>query len=128
MIVRMSEIYKEVAEENDWSKAVVESVGVEVLSCLRDKLNGPDEIAYELPKLGTFTLKQKKYEGFHNYLLGALEEGRYILGENYSEEMYSKNLILMDKINKFRSDKLEKKQLKDEAKTKQPSQDISEEH
>lgn len=118
----MRQIYEEVARENGWSQSMTESVGVEILSTLREKLNAPDQLAYELPKLGTFTLKHNKYASFHEYLLKAIEQGTYVLGENYSTEMYSRNEILMSKINEFRQDKAEVKKLKDEAKANKSSQ------
>lgn len=108
MIVRMKVIYEEVAKELGISTSVVESIGVEVLSTLREKLNGPDEIAYELPKLGTFTLKHAKYESFHKYLLGAVESGKWTLGTDYPTEMFEKNKILMNKILGFREAKANK--------------------
>ncbi len=106
-------------DELGLSRAIVESVGVEVLSDLREKLNAPSEIAYELPKLGTFAMHLAKYTSFHKFLLGALESGRYTLGEDYSPEMYEKNKILMTKIDQFYAEKATKKQAKDEKKTRE---------
>lgn len=128
MIVRMAEVYKEVSEEMGLSKAVVESIGVEVLATLREKLNAPTDIAYELPKLGTFAMHLSKYTSFHNYLLKSLANGTYVLGENYDADMYEKNLIIMNKINNFYAEKQRVKDLKDERKTREPSQSQPEEH
>ncbi len=128
MIVRMKQIFEEVARENSWPITVVESVGVDVFSTLRSKLNEPTEIGYELPKLGTFTLKHNKYASFHEYLLNAINDGTYVVGENYSEEMFERNKILMSKIEAFRNEKAEKTRLKNEAKAIKSGQTNLEEH
>jgi uncharacterized protein YeaC (DUF1315 family) len=127
MIVKISEIYNEVSQELNLSKAIVESIGVEVLSSLRDKLNSPTEIAYELPKLGTFAMHLSKYTSFHQHLLKALETGKWKLGTDYCPEMYERNLILMSKIDEFYKQKNDVKALKHEKKTRESSQDESEE-
>lgn len=128
MIVRMSEIYREIAAESIWSKSVIESVGTEVLSYLRDTLNSPSEIAYELPKLGTFTMHLDKYKDYHKFLLESLASGKYKLGQDYSEEMFEKNKILKTKIDAFYAKKELIKQLKHEKKTRESSENVAEEH
>lgn len=123
MIVRMAQIYAEVAEEMGLSRAVVESVGTDVLSSLREKLNGPTELGYELPKLGTFSFAQKRYLRFYEFLTKAVESGRYVIGESYPQDVWEKNQILIDKINIFKQDKARKTELKHARKeTNQSSQ------
>jgi hypothetical protein len=123
MIVRMPAVYKELSEELGLSVSIIESIGVEVLSSLREKLNAPSEIAYELPQLGTFTLKHTKYESFHKALLDAIAKGNCTVGKDYPEEMYNNNLVLINKIKWFREDKEKIKKLKDgrKEKTNKPS-------
>ncbi len=130
MIKRMADIYKEVSREQGLSLSIVESVGIEVLSCLRNCLNNPSEIAYELPNLGTFTLKHTKYESFHKFLIDAVETGKYKLDEDYPTDTYERNGELMKKIEEFRQHKEEVNKLKDEFKEKsgEPSQGEPEEH
>lgn len=123
MIVRNKEIYKIVAETNNLPIETVESVGSAVFNELLKCLEDPKEIAYELPKFGTFVLKFKKYENYYNSFKAKLDAGdeKAIQKKEENEQLFINTTGLINKMLQYRSDKRESK-IKRYA-TDKPSQD-----
>lgn len=111
MIVLPNDIYEEVAEDIGVDVAMIQSIGVIAFQELRHSLNNPVELAYELPKLGTFILRFNKFEDYFDYFQKKLDnkdvEALQKLEDN--PELYLKNKALKEKINNFRKDKQTKR-------------------
>lgn len=121
MIIRLKDIYRELATE-DLSEQVIESIGVSIFAQLRHELNNPEELAIELPKLGTFALKQKKFFDYFNYVQSRIRKGHFTPGVDYPEHLYESYKKTYSKLMKFRETKMEKRVIKDEAKTNKSRQ------
>lgn len=111
MIVRNKEIYKLVAETNNLPIETVESVGSAVFTELLKVMEDPKEIAYELPKFGTFVLKFKKYENYYNSFKTKLDAGdpKAIQKKEENEQLFINTTNLINKMLQYRSDKREAK-------------------
>lgn len=71
MIVRSKPLYQKVAEKHNIAFDLVQSVGNAMFSELRTKLESPDNIVYEMPKLGIFIIRFEKY---YKMATGALKK------------------------------------------------------
>lgn len=74
MIVPPKAIYKKVAEKNALPPELLESIGNVVFQHLRACLNDPKELAYEVPELGTFSLRFKKFVQYYQNVKDKIEE------------------------------------------------------
>lgn len=114
MIVSSNDIYKKVAEKKNLNEDLVKSVGTVVFQSLRELLNNPEELSYELPKLGTFSLRFKKFEyyfyNFKNKLENNDEECLKKLENNPA--LYEKNKKMIEKITAFRDARRNKRVLR----------------
>ena len=110
MIISAKDIYEEIAEEENINLELIQSIGNAVFQNLRTCLNDPMELSYELPKIGTFNIRFKKFEnyfnGFEKRLLEGNEEAKLKYEEN--PENFHKNKRLMGKIKVYREDKQQK--------------------
>ena len=66
MIIGAKDIYEEIAEEENINLELIQSIGNAVFQNLRTCLNDPLELSYELPKIGTFNIRFKKFENYKN--------------------------------------------------------------
>jgi nucleoid DNA-binding protein len=109
MIIVPKEIYEKVAKEHTFDKDLVESVGNSVFQELRNSLNYPTELAYEVPKLGIFSLRfmrfERYYKNFVNLLNKENEKAKQQLENN--PEYFKNNTTLFDKIQDYRIKKNE---------------------
>lgn len=131
MITRCKTIYEQVARENRLDTSLVESIGSFVFAELRHALNSPNELAYELPKLGTFILRQKKFLKFQDILDRYIEQGSVVIKTEAGQKRYAEQKLLVKKIEQFKKDKLQKRTLrfaKDEEKPDTPSESQPEAH
>lgn len=101
MITSPKDIYAKAAKEKGLDPELVESVGNVVFEHLRSSLNDPDAICYELPQIGIFTLKFKKFEEYFQFLLKHIDE--------HSEEHFQKKKKAHNEIIEFKKQKKEKR-------------------
>lgn len=116
MVIKASEIYEKVAKDNNLKPELVESVGSTILTELVNTLDDPRELAYELPKFGTFALRFKKTERFYNNFIQKLiqNDPKALKQKEDNPELFNAITNLYNKIQNYRKDKKEKKQLRNE--------------
>lgn len=114
MIVTSKEISKKVADNNDIDFNIIDSINSIVFASLRENLNSPDHLAYELPGIGTFELRFKQFEKHFNHFKNLVETNNEnaIAAVNRNPEYYKRNKLLIEKIDEFRNDKKEKRILR----------------
>ncbi len=116
MLTSIKDTYQKVADKNALSPELVQSIGNIVFSHLRECLDERDELSYELPKLGCFNLRMKKFDDYFNVFIKHREE---------TDPALIKGIPVMEKITKFRAEKKIKRDIRYGNK---PSEDNTEEH
>lgn len=114
MIIGSKDIYEEVAIENNIDVELVNSIGSTVFQQLRTLLNDPEELAYELPKIGTFIMRFKRFEKYFNNFQNHLNNKSPEAIKKYENNiiLYEKNKKLIEKMKKYREDKQLKRKLR----------------
>lgn len=111
MIVSQREIYKEVAEENNIEKGVVISIGEFIWDKTRENLDEPGNLGVELSKLGTFTLRFKRFESYIKVYERAKNSPININNPEFHRRLFKyKNLIR--EIENYRKQKSIKRKLR----------------
>lgn len=131
MIKKAKDIYQTTAERHNIPVEVIASIGNVLFRHLRESLNEPSELAYEVPGLGVFCLRMKKFEHNFGMIKNAYENGNLkVVGDvNRKPEDYKRKNNLLEKCKQFRKEKAEHKVKRNaENETYQSSEDNTEEH
>lgn len=128
MITGIRDIYEKVAKQNNLDPELVKSIGTVVFQNLRECLNKPDEVAYELPKVGVFNVRFQKFENYYLAFVRCLERGDEKAKKQLEDnpELFEINTKLYNRILEYREKKKEKRNARYEA--IKSSEDKSEEH
>jgi len=123
MIDNAKIIYKKTSENNNLPLDLIESIGNVVSQHLRNCLNNPDALAYELPNIGTFNIRFIRFERYYNNFQNLLDKDDpiAIMKRDRDLQFYQSNTIVMEKIKNFRIDKQEKR--KERYETNESSKD-----
>lgn len=116
MIIKARDIYASVAKKHNLDPKFVQIVGESVFNALRGKLEHPTDLAYELPKLGTFILRHKKFkisvdrtrQAANNGLDNAMNAGAKAILVHWE--------VILEKIREFKEIKTAKRKLRYEPK------------
>lgn len=127
MVTRGKEIYKRVAAKNKLDLSLVESVGNAMFQELRSKVETGTSLAYEMPKLGIFSIRFLKFEQTFNRFKKHLENkapwALELLEKNKTR--YERDQIINTLIQVYREDK---KNVRQQRYTITSSKDKPEEH
>ena len=109
MIRKPKEIYLEVAKKHSLPVDLIVSIGNIVYQETRSILNNPQQLSYELPELGTFNMRFKKFEAYFSSFQKRLDEDEpnAIILRDTNLEKYLTNKMLYDKMQEYRKDKQE---------------------
>jgi hypothetical protein len=107
MVIRSRILYEEVAKKHNLPIELIESVGNCVFEQLRIKLDAPSELAYELPKLGTFIARFKPFEKTMENIMKAVNSENPLLLQRIEEDpkRYNRNISLYKKMQEYREAK-----------------------
>lgn len=107
MIVRSKALYEETSLRHNLPIDLIESVGNCVFEALVFKLNHPEDLAYELPKFGTFNIRFKMFERYYENFQKLLEasDPEAIKKRDSNLDLYKRTTSIYNKINEFRSKK-----------------------
>lgn len=109
MLVNAKTLYELTAAKHNLPMELVESVGSCVFEKLREKSEAPSELAYELPKLGTYVLKFKGFERFYINFVRQLERNHpeAIAKRDKNPELFERCTLLYNKMQEYRKHKKE---------------------
>jgi antitoxin component of RelBE/YafQ-DinJ toxin-antitoxin module len=126
MVVRSKILYEQVAQKYNLPLDLIESVGGCVFTQLRKKMENPTDLAYELPKFGTFNIRFKMFEDYYESFLRDLNANKpeAIQKRDANPELFSRNTKLYKKIQEYREKKKEIKDKRSEKRNK-PREDNS---
>jgi hypothetical protein len=107
MVVRSKVIYENTAKKHNLPIDLVESVGNCVFERLRSKLEAPTELAYELPKFATFSMRFRMFEKYYENFVKQLEAGNEeaFKKRDANLELFERNTILYNKMQDYRAKK-----------------------
>lgn len=120
MITKSKSLFEKVAQKHSLPAEALASVGNCVFEELRRKMESPEELAYELPRLGTFNVRFTTFERYFTNFLRKLQEGSETAQEQLktNPKLFQQNADLYKKIQVYREDK-QKTKLKRHEQTNQ---------
>jgi hypothetical protein len=129
MVVKVKQIFERVASDNNIPLEEIESIGNAVFKDMHTKMNSPVDLAYELPWVGTFAVRFKRFESYFLLFLGKLQRGDEKAQEKLwaNPKLFQLNADLYQKIQLFRIDRKAAK-IKRDAATKPTSQNQPAQH
>jgi hypothetical protein len=109
MIVRSKGLYEETSQRHNLPIDLIESVGNCVFEALVYKLNHPEDLAYELPKFGTFNIRFKMFDRYYENFQKLLDvnDPEAIKKRDSNLDLYKRTTSIYNKIQEFRSKKKE---------------------
>lgn len=114
MVTKINNIYEKVSKKHNLQLDLVKSVGDCVFDELLDKLSKFEDLGYDLPKLGTFNLRFKRFENYYLNFVKKLENKDPLAIEKLenNKELFELNTEIYKKIQNFRQVKSEKRKLR----------------
>lgn len=128
MVTRVKHIYEKISKKRGIPIEVIESIGDIIFDTLLNYMEKPEDLAYELPKFGTFNVRFKKFTDYYEHFINKLEKNdpEAIKNRDADPEKFERNTRLYRKIKEFKSDKEAKRKLRYE--TNKSSEDKSKEY
>lgn len=107
METKTKDIFEKVARDNNLPVDLLESIGGCVLKELQQSLIHPTSLAYELPHVGTFKARFKRFENYFLRFLGKLQAGDEKAQEKLwaNPKLFQQNADLYQKMQQYRRDK-----------------------
>jgi hypothetical protein len=116
MEARLKQIYEIISKRDNVPIDLIESVGNSVFDSLRYHMDHPSELAYELPKIGTFNIRFNRFLGYYNTVQKKLanKEEKTTLQKQNDPELFERLDKLNLRVEEYREKKQEKRNERNE--------------